>query len=100
VTGRWPDPEVDHDNQIKTDNRWSNLKEVTPLINNKNKPLSSTNVSGRTGVTFDRLRGQWYVQIKISGRVVFLGRFNKFEDACAAREVAEKDYGFHVNHGR
>jgi hypothetical protein len=35
VTGRWPDPEVDHDNHIRDDNRWVNLLEKTHRRNRR-----------------------------------------------------------------
>ena len=37
MTGRWPEPETDHINGIRNDNRWSNLREVTVSQNQLNR---------------------------------------------------------------
>ena len=37
VHGKFPEPETDHKNRIKTDNRIANLQEATRQINNKNR---------------------------------------------------------------
>jgi hypothetical protein len=91
MRGRWPDPEIDHNNHDGTDNRWDNLEETTE--NAKNKKLFSTNTSGRTGV-------YWHKQIIADRKKIFLGLFEKFEDAVLARDNAERTYGFHENHGK
>ena len=38
-TGRWPDPEIDHINRIRDDNRWENLREATRADNLANRAL-------------------------------------------------------------
>ena len=38
--------------------------------------------------------------IKVNRKDIYLGRFDKFEDAVAARKKAERKHGFHPNHGR
>jgi len=43
VTGRWPDPEVDHRNGMGTDNRWANLREATSAINKQNRRAANKN---------------------------------------------------------
>ena len=44
-TGRWPDPEVDHENQSPSDNRWENLQEATHQQNMHNKPMQRNNTN-------------------------------------------------------
>lgn len=41
MTGRWPEPGmmIDHINRNKVDNRWCNLREVTPSENSLNARL-------------------------------------------------------------
>jgi HNH endonuclease len=99
VHGRWPKHEIDHINQDKTDNRISNLREVTRLENCRNSPLRPNNTSGYCGVVWDKSRQVWVARIIEGGREKFLGYFNNKEDAAEARKQAEQRLGFHENHG-
>ena len=42
----WIPIEIDHDDQIKHNNRWANLNPSTRTLNRKNHPLSRANTSG------------------------------------------------------
>lgn len=99
VHGRWPD-NIDHINGNPSDNRLSNLRSVTDAVNAKNKSQYRNNSSGFRGVSWKRHEGTWYAYITISGRMKSLGRFVDKADAIAARKTAERQYGFHPNHGR
>lgn len=37
MTGEWPKYEMDHINHVKDDNRWVNLRDVTPAENCANR---------------------------------------------------------------
>lgn len=100
MTGSHPAGEADHDNHIKADNRWANLKDVTGRRNAKNLPLLIRNKHGISGVSRHKISGRWISNIQVSQRQKFLGTFDAFFDACAARKSAEAHYGFHENHGR
>ena len=100
MEGRWPEHQIDHINGDPTDNRWSNLREVTAAENSQNLAMSSANTSGRMGVSFNKRRGKWQASIKVNGRGVALYWGTSFNDAVAAREAAEVKYGYHENHGR
>jgi len=56
VHGKWPEPEIDHINRVKTDNRIANLREADRSMNNLNrgtlvrKPL---NMKGKVWVIND-----------------------------------------------
>lgn len=95
MTGEEPQ-EIDHDNRIRTDNRWLNLKASTHTKNNQNQSLRSNNKSGITGVTWDSFANKWGV--KIGNKRI--GRYTRLEDAIAAREMALKSHGYHPNHGK
>lgn len=95
VTGEEPE-EIDHDNRIRTDNRWENLKASTHVKNNQNQKLRSNNKSGITGITWDTLANKWGV--KIGNKRV--GRYTHLEDAIAARNEALRINGYHPNHGK
>jgi hypothetical protein len=92
--------EIDHINGVRDDNRLVNLRAVSRWDNARNCGRASDNTSGCTGVSWDRSRGKWVAYIKARGKVINLGRFIKIEDAIAARKAAEKQYGYHKNHGR
>ena len=99
-TGSWPLHEIDHVNGKRSDNRFTNLRDVTHQENGKNCARSSDNQSGVTGVHWDKRRLVWLVSIKAEGVSKFLGYFENIEDAIAARVNANAQYGFHINHGR
>lgn len=91
--------QIDHINGDRADNRIENLRSVTNAENAKNK-RHIQNASGVTGVRVERRTGRWRAEIKVSGRLIFLGTFVKKSEAVTARKNAECKYGFHPNHGR
>lgn len=96
--GRWPEGQIDHINGNPSDNRITNLRDVSNLENGRNQRMPKNNTSGFTGVLWDR--GRWVARIKVHGRARHLGRFVNRDDAIAARVAAERAEGFHPNHGR
>lgn len=92
--------EVDHRNQIKADNGWSNLRASNRTDNARNMPLSVRNTTGVTGVTWRPRQKKWVARITLDGRRVQLGRFDRFSEAATARLQAESKHGFHPNHGK
>lgn len=100
VTGRWPSEQIDHINGIRTDNRLGNLREVSSSENSKNKCQRSNNTSGVTGVSWSHDKRKWLADIRVNKKQIYIGRFDNFDDAVAARKEAERKYGFHENHGR
>lgn len=97
--GAWPADDIDHINHDRLDNRVENLREVGRKTNCRNASQSKRNTSGRTGVGWCKLQNRWRSQISPDGRCLYLGHFDRFEDAVAARAAAEKRFGFHKNHG-
>lgn len=97
--GEWPD-NIDHINRVRTDNRLSNLRNVSLAENNRNLPMRKNNTSGVTGVSWSNLHNRWVAQICVDKRVTYLGLFDTIEEAAAARAAANVKYGFHENHGR
>ena len=90
--------QIDHINQIKTDNRLNNLREVTHDVNHKNRPIQINNSSGYSGV--HKKKNRWIARIKVNQDRKYLGSFETFEDAVIAKKEAEVKYGFHKNHGK
>jgi len=99
MTGEEPNV-VDHINGDTRDNRWNNLRSVTPSQSSKNVSVRHASKSGVTGVSMLRCGTKWQAYIASEGIQIHLGFHDKFDDAVAARKVAEIKYGFHKNHGR
>lgn len=97
--GEWP-VEIDHINGDRSDNRLSNLRNVTRSGNMKNQRLSTANTSGFIGVSRFKRDNKWQAKIMVARKCIFLGLFDTPEAAVAARKAAELKYGFHENHGR
>ena len=98
--GKWPKDSIDHINGDRQDNRLSNLRTVDTRANNMNKGLLSANTSGVAGVFWDKSRRKWIARVTVNYRTIPCGRFDDFDEAVAAREVAAKLHGFHPNHGK
>ena len=100
VYGEWPNNQLDHKNQDKSDNRLLNLRECDHSLNSKNMPMRSDNKSGVTGVCWHKQNEKWSTEIKVNSKKIFLGCFNDIKDAVKIRKQAEILFGFHKNHGR
>lgn len=59
VYGRFPLEQIDHINHDRTDNRITNLREVTELENHRNMSKSTNNTSGVVGVTWHKRDSVW-----------------------------------------
>lgn len=95
-----PHLQVDHINGDVADNRWSNLRLIYGGENQRNMKRAENNTSGVSGVVWDHSRERWQARIQINGKTRYLGRFDNKADAIRARKDAERQFGFHVNHGR
>ena len=98
-TGEWPDGEIDHINQNRSDNRLVNLRVVTRSENLRNAKLRETNTSRVTGVHMDKKDSLWWARIQVNKSRVSLGRYKNWFDAVCARKSAENIHGYHPNHG-
>lgn len=74
------------------DNSSGNLRLSNDCNNAQNKRLSKNNTSGRKGVSWHTTAQKWQAGIRANGVFYDLGRYEEFEDACAAREAGEKKY--------
>ena len=89
--------EIDHINGKRSDNRLVNLRSVDRTANCRNIERSQTNnTSGAIGVCWDRGNAKWIVRV---GKK-HVGRFASFDEAVAARKVAQVKQKYHPNHGR
>lgn len=92
VYGTWPEDQIDHINRIRTDNRISNLREVSHKQNSQNASKRSDNTSGHPGVCWLKQSSKWRARIMHSYKMIHLGCFTTLEEAIAARKAAEKLY--------
>lgn len=98
--GVWPAGLVDHEDGNTLNDRIQNLRDVTSAVNSKNMRMHSGNTSGITGVCWQKSLSKWKAEIMANGVKKHLGVFDDIEDAAAARKAAERELGFHRNHGR
>jgi hypothetical protein len=89
---------TDHVNGNGLDNRRANLRHATNADNQHNSKKANNNTSGIKGVYWEKTRGKWRAQIKVSGRRWQLGYFTNIEDAAAA--YAEASARLHGDFGR
>jgi len=88
VYGVWPSGQIDHINQVKTDNRIANLRDVDQRMNSLN--ITKARADSRTGFKGVRNdRGRFEATINTDGRRRSLGRFDTAE-AAHARYMGEK----------
>jgi hypothetical protein len=93
--GRWPEPQCDHANCVKTDNRAVNLRECTHSANQHNKP----GPGNKTGVKGVRRYGSSYqAHVELRG-VKHTKRFRHLEDAAAwVKQTREQLHGEFARH--
>ena len=92
--------QIDHRNNIHTDNRIENLRACTNAENSLNKPLRPECKSGFKGVFYRKDSRKWTAQVSLSGKRYNLGMFSTAEEANkAAVSKREELHGEFVNHG-
>ena len=84
MTGEWPSQTTDHINGVRTDNRFTNLRDVSASANAQNmRTPPVNNTTGFLGVT--QRRGKFEAQIALLGSKLWLG-------AHATPEAAHEAY--------
>ena len=89
VHGEMPDGLLDHKDQDPGNNRIANLRPATKSQNGLNRGPQTNNISGHTGVHWDKGSQKWKAYIYIDGKHRHLGLFTNILDAVAARKEAE-----------
>lgn len=89
VTGVWPELDIDHRDNNRTNNRWSNLREVNRSTNleNQTKPHRDSK-SGFLGVS--RCGSKWQARVWVRGVRRNLGYFGTPEEAHQAYLTAKR----------
>lgn len=96
VEGEFPSHEVDHKNNVRSDNRWHNLRKCLHIENTYNRSLRSNNTSGIKGVSWHKAINKWQVAISANKKRYYLGVFEDLElaefVASEARDVLHKEF--------
>ena len=83
VTGSWPKQDIDHINGILNDNRFSNLRDVSVMVNQQN--LKKAQVNNKTGFLGVNIKGKkYYATIRINKKKKHIGAFDTPEEAHEA----------------
>ena len=98
--GEWPSDQIDHINGDRSDNRIKNLRSVSNADNTKNRATPKCNTSGAQGVQKRKESGRYRAFINADKKRIWLGTYDTFDEALAVRKSAERDLGYHENHGR
>jgi len=81
--------QIDHVNGVRTDNRVSNLRVATQSQNMMNVEREA-GATGVVGVCWAKDRNRYVARIKVGGKVIYLGKHRRLEDAVRARKEAER----------
>jgi hypothetical protein len=90
-----PKGDIDHINGVITDNRISNLRDVSKSVNLQNqRKAHSNNKSGFLGVSWRPISKKWIAQISLNRKVTIVGYFDDPKEAHEAylakkREIHE-----------
>lgn len=99
VHGEMPEHEIDHINQIRDDNRISNLRQVTRSENQRNKTRKDSRVD-EIGIWWCRRRKRYIAEITLNGKKVYQKSFKDIDEAIQQRKAKALELGFHDNHGK
>jgi hypothetical protein len=86
MTSEWPAAMIDHRDGDKANNAWSNLRPATRAQNRAN---SRTKTNSK-GVSRERRCVSWRAEIRVNGKLIYLGSFKAKEDAASAYSAAAK----------
>lgn len=89
MTGCEPLHHIDHENTVKNDNRWTNLREATKSQNQANQGPNCSNASGVKGVYWYKAYQCWTSQFTKDGVAYFIGYFDDIEEA---KDAYQKKY--------
>lgn len=87
-TGDEPPDYIDHIDDNKENNAWTNFRPATNSQNVANAGVNSANTSGFKGVHFSRGIGKWIARIGHQNKRYHLGVFSDKAAACAVYERA------------
>ena len=92
VYGFWPKKEIDHIDRNPSNNKLSNLREVSRKENAENTIAHKDNVSKFKGVTFDKRKNIWFARIMHNKVQHHLGTYRSPEAAAEAYIKAANEF--------
>lgn len=92
MTGEHPPRMVDHKDNVRNHNWWSNLRLANNQQNGGNSKRKVFNTSGYKGVFWCKQKEKWCAKINPNRRQIHLGFFDVKEDAARAYAEASKMY--------
>lgn len=92
VYGLEPVGGIDHRDGHKGNNAISNLREATDSVNmqNQRRATRQNKTTGLLGASMDKRDGRYVARITVSQKHLFLGRFDRPEDAHTAYIEAKR----------
>ena len=84
-------PVVDHIDNNRKNNHIHNLRWATVQENSMNSSRRYDNTSGTKGVSWHKHDKQWHARIRINGKIIQIGYYDKLEDAVKARKQKAKE---------
>jgi len=94
-TGSFPKLFLDHIDGNKSNNHFSNLREVTTKQNNEHRGKQKNNSTGYKGVTFNKRLNKFVAQIQHNYKTIHLGVFDTALDASIKYEECAKSVFSH-----
>ena len=88
-TGGWPIGQIDHIDGVTTNNKWSNIRDVTAAVNSQNKREAYRNNQSKVQGATPMPTGEFMSRIFRNGRRVFLGVHPTAVAAGAAYQAAK-----------
>jgi hypothetical protein len=76
---------IDHIDNCKTNNHFSNLRWATVKENSMNSKISKNNTSGCKGVCYNKRINKWCARIVIDSIQIHIGYYETLEEAKQAR---------------
>lgn len=93
VYGYFPE-QIDHINQIKNDNKISNLRIATNSQNQANTKIRKNNKTGYKGVSIHKKSNKFVAFIRLNGKTKNLGYFNTaIEASNTYKNLANQYFG-------
>ena len=97
--GVWPSGQIDHENQVRDDNRISNLRDITKAENARNRSRNPHSKLGEHGIWFNSRTNRYVAEITMNGKKVYQKSFVDIDEAIIQRKAKSLELGFHENHG-
>ena len=98
-TGQWPTGQIDHIDQVRDNNAWHNLRQVTKAENARNRTRNPNSKLGEHGIWLNQRTNKYVAEITLNGKKVYQKSFDDIDEAIEARKAKSLELGFHENHG-